>query len=232
MIATASKAKSGDESELVAAMLGADTYEQDRNDLFRTVNIELTQEQKDRIKALRTQFPDKLRRLGKIHQVENGVLSGDQFNPAEVFSNNKIEAILDLAVEFPRMVVFAKFTEQIHQIETALRKAKYTVVLMTGATKERGKLLRSVNLSKECIFIVQAQISSGWELPGPTEDEPEFQNFPVMVFASRTNAFVDYDQALGRIQRAKNIKKNLNIFTDVYTYLLCIEAGLGREYIK
>jgi hypothetical protein len=32
-----------------------------------------------------------------------------------------------------------------------------------------------------------------------------------MIFASRTYSFVDYDQALGRIQRVNNIKHNLYI---------------------
>jgi predicted helicase len=48
---------------------------------------------------------------------------------------------------------------------------------------------------------VQAQISAGWELP----------ECPVMVFASRTYSWVDYEQAIGRIQRVNNIKKNLYI---------------------
>lgn len=168
---------------------------------FRTIYCELSEAQIKRIKRLRTEFPDPIVQVGKRHQAENGVLAGDEFNEPEIFSSSKIDAILDLAEEFPRMVVFAKYRAQIEQIEKALRKEGYYTMSLTGAVKERGVVIKSANAIKACIFIAQAQISAGWELP----------EYPTMVFASRTYSFVDYQQALGRIQRANNIKKNLYI---------------------
>lgn len=168
---------------------------------FRTINIELTEKQKKRIKELPFEFPEPLVRVGKIHQVENGVLSGDEFNKAEFFDNGKIEKILDLALEFPRMVIFARYTAQIEMIVKALLKEGYKVLTLTGQTKDRGGLLRDANQSLECIVVAQCQISAGWELP----------SYPCMIFASRNYSFVDYEQSLGRIQRANNIKKNLYI---------------------
>ena len=99
------------------------------------------------------------------------------------------------------MVVFAKYRAQIEQIRSECDGAGYKTLVLTGDTKDRGTLLAEANKAPECIFIAQAQISAGWELP----------EYPVMIFASRTYSFVDYDQALGRIQRANNIKKNLYI---------------------
>lgn len=168
---------------------------------FKTDYIELTAEQKKRIKELKLEYPEPIVRVGKIHQVENGVLAGDEFNEAESFDNAKIEKILDYAVEFPRMVIFAKYTQQIAQIADALAKAGYSYGILNGQTHDRGEAIRQANAKKDYIFICQAQISAGWELP----------DYPVMIFASRTYSFVDYDQALGRIQRANNIKKNLYI---------------------
>lgn len=169
---------------------------------YKTIDIELTEAQKKRIKDMDLEYPEPIVKIGKIHQIENGVLAGNEYSEAEYFDNGKIEKIKELALEFPRMVVFAKYTAQIKQIEEALSKNRPNDVLtLTGATKERGAVLASANFSKNCILIVQAQISAGWELP----------EYPVMVFASRTYSFVDYDQAIGRIQRANNIKKNLYI---------------------
>ncbi len=168
---------------------------------YKTVHVDLTIKQKAKIKEMMLEYPDPLVRVGKIHQIENGVLAGDEFSEPEVFENEKLDTILDYAIEFPRMVVFAKYTAQIAQIASALEKAGKKVLCLTGATKDRGAVIQEANEAKDCVFIAQAQISAGWELP----------EYPVMVFASRTYSFVDYDQAIGRIQRANNIKKNLYI---------------------
>lgn len=168
---------------------------------FKKHYIELTEPQKKRLKDISLEYPDPIVQIGKKHQIENGVLSSGSFLEDEVFPSNKIDALLDYAIEFPRMVVFAKYTAQIRQIQEALTKAGKKVLTMTGETKDRGALIKEANESKECVFLCQAQISAGWELP----------EYPVMIFASRTYSFVDYDQALGRIQRANNIKKNLYI---------------------
>lgn len=168
---------------------------------YKTIWLDLTAKQKDRVKDMKLEYPEPIVRFGKIHQIENGVLSGDEFNAPEEFDNEKIDTLLDLALEFPRMVVFAKFTAQIEAIRSALSAKGYKTLVMTGDTKDRGSIIAEANNSPKCVFIAQAQISAGWELP----------EYPVMVFASRSYSFVDYDQAIGRIQRVKNIKKNLYI---------------------
>lgn len=167
---------------------------------FITKKIELTQQQKDRIKELRFEYPEPIVRIGKKHQVENGVLAPDEFSPGETFANGKIDAILEYAAEFPRMVVFAKYRAQINAIQEALTDAGYHTWTLAGDTKDRKEVIRQAN-ELDGVLICQAQISAGWEVK-PT---------PVMIFASRTYSWVDYDQALGRIQRADAIKKNLYI---------------------
>lgn len=170
---------------------------------YKTDYIELTVKQSARIKKLPIEYPDPIVCVGKKHQVENGVLAGDEYNDPEYFENGKIAKILDYAAEFPRIVVFAKYRDQIEQISAAIIKAfpKRPVYVLTGDTKDRGVLLKHAAAASEGVFICQAQISAGWEL----------KEYPVMIFASRTYSFVDYDQALGRIQRGDNIKKNLYI---------------------
>ncbi len=168
---------------------------------YRTMHVELTTAQKMRIKALPLEFPDPIVLLGKKHQVENGGLTGNEFQSAEVFDNAKIDALLELAEEFPRMVVFAKYTAQIEQIHASLTSKGYKVLKLTGETKDRGELILEANRSPECIFLAQAQISAGWELP----------DYPVMVFASMSYSVVDRIQGEGRILRANALKKNLYI---------------------
>lgn len=167
----------------------------------KNVKLDLHAKQVERIKQFVFEYPEPIVRVGKVHQVENGVLKADEFSPAEYFENTKSEWLKDHAVEFPQMIVFAKYTAQIEMYERELREEGYDVYTMTGATKDRGALLDELKVKDDYILIVQSQISSGWELPV----------CPVMVFASRTYSFVDYEQGLGRILRSKALKKNLYI---------------------
>jgi hypothetical protein len=168
---------------------------------FKTDYIELTAEQKARIKELRIEYPEPIVRVGKQHQVENGGLAGDEFSEGETFKNGKIDKILDYAAEFPRMVIFAKYRAQISATEKALKKEGYQVWTLTGDTKDRGKVLAEANEASVGVLIAQAQVSAGWELP----------QYPVMIFASCTYSFVDRVQGEGRILRANALKKNLYI---------------------
>ncbi len=168
---------------------------------YRTIYLELTETQKTRIKALRLEYPEPIVLLGKRHQVENGVLSGNEFSAPETFENQKLDKILELAEEFPRMVIFVKYTAQIAQIATAFDKTDKKVFILDGSTKERGKLIKEANECHYGVFIAQAQVSAGWELP----------EWPVMVFASMSYSVVDRVQGEGRILRANKLKKNLYI---------------------
>lgn len=168
---------------------------------YKTVYVSLTDKQRQRLSKLPLEYPEPIVLCGKKHQVENGILAGDQFNLAESFDNEKIDKILDYALEFPKMVIFSKYIAQIEAIQSALTKEGYKVLTLTGATKNREEVLQDANTSPKCIIIISAQISEGYELP----------DFPVMIFASMSYSVVSRIQAEGRVLRASNLKKNLYI---------------------
>lgn len=168
---------------------------------YKTVYLDLSDSQKRRIKELALEYPDPLVLIGKKHQVENGVLTGDEFKAAEVFENKKIEKLLELSEEFPRMVIFAKYTAQIAQIASAFKDSDKMIYILDGSTKDRGNLIKEANNCHNGIFIAQAQVSAGWELP----------EWECMVFASMSYSIIDRIQAEGRILRANALKKNIYI---------------------
>lgn len=168
---------------------------------YKNVYIELTKHQSERLKSISLEYPDPLVLLGKKHQIENGTLSGNEFSEAEEFPNEKIDKILEYSIEFPRMIVFAKYTNQINNLAVALRKSGRKIFILDGSTPDKGRLLKEVRLSPEYVLICQSQISAGWELP----------ECPVMIFASMSYSIVDRIQAEGRILRANALKKNLYI---------------------
>lgn len=155
---------------------------------YKNEYVELTTKQKEDIKEATLEYPDPIVLIGKKNQIEND-------------GGNKTQRIIDYSYEFPKMIVFCKYTKQIEDLKTILEKEGREVYTMTGKTKDRGELLQKLSKLDEYVFIVQAQISAGWELP----------DCPVMIFASRTYSFVDYEQAQGRILRANALKKNLYI---------------------
>lgn len=178
----------------------------------KVVYVHMTDAQTKRLKSLKVEYPDPLTYLGKRHQVENGVLMGDEYKVEEEFSNEKIDKISDLCAEFPKVVVFAKYLNQIAQIHAELTSQGKRVFCLTGNTKNRGKLIADANACDECAFIAQAQVSSGYELP----------TFNCVVYASMSYSLVDLEQSRGRVLRANALKKNL------YVYLVMTD-GIDQE---
>ena len=177
----------------------------------KTVEIDLSEEQKLALKKLASEEADPLIRRARARTIENGLLYGKKVetsgrtdtmvNKTTVFKSHKIDYILERALEFPKLIVFANYTAQINSIAEALKKEGYNVSTLTGKTKDRT-FIKKVDESKEPhIIVAQCAISSGYELP----------SFPCMIFASKSWQFVHYEQALGRILRSNKLKKNLYI---------------------
>lgn len=168
---------------------------------FKDVEVGLTPAQARAIKGLPLLYPEPVVLVGKRHQAEQG-LSDD--GPLD---ENKASEILELAREFPKLLVFARFTRQIDDISSKLAQKlkKRRILVLDGRTKDRRVLLRMAeDPDEETVVVAQSQVSAGYELP----------SYRCTVFASVSYSFVDYQQALGRTQRANNISKN------VYVHLL------------
>jgi superfamily II DNA or RNA helicase len=188
----------------------------------KVVEIELTGEQNRAIKELMLAEADPLVRRARLRTIENGVLYGKKIelidgridrmsNKTTIYKSNKIDYILERAIEFPKLLIFANYIAQILEIEKALKAEGYNVSTLTGATKDRT-FIKKVNDSPEPhIIIAQSSISSGYELP----------SFPCVIYASKSWRFVDYEQSLGRVLRANHLKKNL--------YIHLVVAGCDKD---
>jgi predicted helicase len=179
----------------------------------KTVEIELSKAQKEAMTELSFSEADALVRASRMRTIENGVLYGkkveaiggktDQMsNETKIFKSHKIDYILERAIEFPKLLVFANFTAQILEIEKALKEEGYNVSTLTGQTKDRTFLKGIDESDKPHIVIAQSSVSSGWEL----------SSFPCVIFASLSWRVVDHIQARGRVLRMNKIKKNLYIY--------------------
>lgn len=178
----------------------------------KTVEIELSAEQKKAVANMTFSEADPLVRRARLRTIENGVLYGRRIKELEgkidqmvnqtiIYKSHKIDYILERASEFPKLLIYANYTAQIEEITKALRKNGYKVSVLNGATKDRTFIKRVDESNDPHIIIAQCSISSGYELP----------SFPCVIYASKSFRFVDYEQSLGRVLRSNKLKKNLYI---------------------
>ena len=211
--------KTQEVKQRVADLVQKFGYTGSLNDFFdvpdqthKTVQIELTAEQKRGIDNMTCLEPDPLVRRARLRTIENGVLYGKKIeesggkvdkmtNKTTIFRSYKIDYILERAMEFPKLLIYANYTAQIEEIAKALRKEEYNVSTLTGATKDRTFIQKVDKSPEPHIIIAQNSISSGYELP----------SFPCIIYASKSWRYVDYEQSLGRVLRANKLKKNLYI---------------------
>ncbi len=171
----------------------------------RVINVPLTKEQQAKLKELPIEFPDPLVLVGKKHQVEQGVLKGNEFEDSLLFPSNKFEVIIDLCNEFDKVLIFCKYTEQIDYLAEVLSDNGIRSLKLDGRTLNREQTLRDAEMSPFFnVVIAQASVSAGYELP----------SFRCTIYASQSYSYVDCAQSLGRTLRINNLQKNL------YVYLL------------
>lgn len=185
-----------------------DVPEQTHTEVF----VDLTDEQKSQIRYIKSTNADPMTTRTKIRTVENGCLyemevekidekTDRMVRGSKTFKSEKIDYILERAEEFPKMLIFANYTAQVYAIKEALELEGYDVLTLTGQTKDRGTVVERAEKAEQCIVIAQSGISAGYEL----------KSIPCVIFASKSNKFLDYDQGLGRVLRADALKKNLYI---------------------
>ena len=167
----------------------------------RIINVALHKEQSDRIKTLSLEYPNPLVLVGKKHQVEQGVLKGDEFNKSETFPSGKLEIMENLQEEFGKILIFAKYTEQIEMIEKHFAPI-CPVIVITGKTENRGEFIALAEQLPVCVVVIQSSISAGYELP----------SFRCTVYASLSYSYVDLNQSQGRTLRINNLQKNLYVY--------------------
>jgi len=211
--------KTDDAKQRLASLVQKFGYTGSLNDFFdvpeqthKTVEMPLSSEQKRAVEQMTFEEADPLVRRARLRTIENGVLYGkkveeldgktDQMtNKTTIFKSYKIDYILERALEFPKMLVFANYTAQIEEIAKALRHEGYNVSTLTGATKDRSFIKKVDDSPEPHIIVAQCSVSAGYELP----------SFPCVIYASKSWRFVDYKQSLGRVLRANKLKKNLYI---------------------
>ena len=166
--------------------------------VFQTEYFELTKEQKKAIDSLEDTAA--IVRWTKVHQICGGTLKSDGYNEDKVFKNEKMPRILELAKENKKLVIVCRYNNEIDDLKDML--CEYNVKVINGAVKDRDIIVKEAESANECIVIVNAFCSEGFEIP----------SFPLMIFYSLDFSLKNFVQICGRILRANKLKKNVYKF--------------------
>lgn len=121
------------------------------------------------------------------HRLENG--------------EEKLKELEKIVESYQKLIVVCHYKEQIDYYKDYFSKTRQVFVL-DGRVKDQDKVIEEAKLSKDCVFILQAQMGAGFNA----------SEFAVMVFASMSFRYIDFVQAKGRILRIDNPHPNKYIF--------------------
>lgn len=173
--------------------------------------FEPTAEQEKAIKIL--EEPNPLTRFIKEHQILQGALLGGEYAENKFYASNKLERLKELAMEHKKLAIVCRYNLQIDYISKHLNAIK-RILIIRGDVEDRDSVIREAEKLDECIILIQAACSEGYELP----------SFGLIIFASLSFSYKDYKQICGRFLRINKPKKN------VYLHLIC--GNIDREVYK
>jgi hypothetical protein len=162
--------------------------------IFQVEYFDLTKEQRTAIESIDSVNP--IVKWTKTHQICGGTLKGDGYIESQEFKSEKMARVIELVKEHKKLIIICRYN---HEIETIKNKLKANIFIINGETSNRHETINNAENAKECVVIINASCSEGYELP----------SFPIMVFYSYSFSLKDYIQMKGRIQRISNIKKNV-----------------------
>lgn len=168
----------------------------------------LNKDQTKMIDSIKVEEINPAARYGYIHQVENGSLKArDDFSKNEFFDADKHRRLEELMDEHKKIAIVAKYVLQQEMIKELGEKKGKKVFLINGTVKDKDEVTLDVEASEECVVVISAGCSEGYELP----------SIGFIVFASFSFSYKDYKQIIGRFLRGNKLKKN--------TYLPLVNEG-------
>ena len=123
------------------------------------------------------------------HEIENGILIGNEFKAKESFDCDKNDRILALVEENKKVAIVARYNYQIDVIAELLKE--YKPMIIRGGTKDRDKVCLEAENAPRAVVIIQSDCGVGFELP----------SFELCIFASMSYSYTAYEQMLGRFLR-------------------------------
>lgn len=151
--------------------------------------FKLTKEQEKAIEEAYDPLP--IVRYTWQHEIENGILIGNEFKELQTYEIDKIERIKALCEENKKVAIVCRYNAQIDVLKSTLTVSGRCPFVIRGDVKNRDEVTRQAEEAEEAIVLIQADCAEGYELP----------SFGVCVFASMSYAYTKFEQICGRFLR-------------------------------
>jgi len=123
------------------------------------------------------------------HEIENGILIGNDFRTSETYACDKNERILALVKENPKVAIVCRYNMQIDVLSSLLKE--YTPLVIRGDVKDRDAITLQAEKVERCVVLIQADCAEGYQLP----------SFGLCIFASQSYSYTKWEQITGRFLR-------------------------------
>ncbi len=214
-LVTVPKPKDGIEDEIAdIARLFGDVVKLDEcadvpQAIFEEEYFDMNKHQEKAYAEIEATEPSPVVRYTKYHQIESGMLKGNEYEEDKFFPCDKIDRIRELSEDNKKMIVVCRYNLQIDMLAQEFKDKN--VFIIRGDVKDRDSVLKEAEAADEAIILAQAACAEGWEAP----------SFKLMVFASLDYSFVKYSQMCGRIRR-------INALSKVLYVILLTEGGIDE----
>lgn len=149
--------------------------------------FKLSEEQEKAIKANYDPVP--IVRYTLQHEIENGILIGNEFKESETFDCDKNARIIALVEENPKVAIVCRYNKQIDELGLLL--SKYSPFLIRGDVKNRDEITLQAEAAERAVVLIQADCAEGYQLP----------SFGLCIFASQSYSYTKWEQICGRFLR-------------------------------
>lgn len=156
-------------------------------------------------KAIKENYdPVPIVRFTQQHEIENGILIGNEFKPSQTYETDKEERIKAICEENPKVAIVCRYNSQIDKVAQELRRVfpSRSIYIIRGDVKNRDSVTREAEENGEAIVLIQADCGIGFELP----------SFPVCVYASMSYSYTSWEQMNGRFLRMNKPSRTTFIY--------------------
>jgi len=128
-------------------------------------------------------------RYTRQHEIENGILIGNEFEQTKYYENDKIERIKALCEENKKVAIVCRYNAQIDYLISCLQL--YSAFIIRGDVKDRDTVCQEAEKAEKAVVLIQADSAEGYQLP----------SFGICVFVSMSYSYVKWVQLCGRFLR-------------------------------
>ncbi len=166
--------------------------------------VKFTPEQLALIREVLEKESNPLVRFGKYHQIAQGILIGNEYEPDRMVPCEKDALILDRIAEHERALLFCRYNLQIARYADLLKKEDIPYIIINGNTKDIEAAREQVRNLRYGAALINMSCAEGYD----------FSGYSYTGYPSLSYSYLDFEQSQGRSKHMeKRVPNRYEIFT-------------------